>query len=98
VKAAIIDRLPSGNLSVEKLARKLHTSARSLQRNLRNNGASYRCLLDETRRELGLQYVKDSKMSFTEIAFLLGFSDQSAFTRAFRRWTGLAPKEARRAL
>jgi AraC-like DNA-binding protein len=71
----------------------LHQSTSTLQRRLRQEGTSYQSLLDEIRRELALDYLRDGKHSIADVAFLLGFSDQSNFTRAFRRWTGTTPRQ-----
>jgi AraC-like DNA-binding protein len=67
---------------------------RSLQRKLHERGVTFRKLLDETRRQLADQYLKDSMLTVSEIAYLLGFSEVSSFSRAFRRWTGHAPRAA----
>jgi AraC-like DNA-binding protein len=96
VKAMIIDQLPSGTVSDDSVAETLHMSVRSLQRKLHNLDASFRQLLDETRRELAQSYVSDRSVSLGEAAFLLGYSDSSAFSRAYKRWNGLSPTEARR--
>jgi AraC-like DNA-binding protein len=56
---------------------------------------SYRCILDKARHELALRYLDDAGKSAIEITFLLGFSEQSAFTRAFKRWHGLSPTQYR---
>ena len=66
-------------------------SQRSFQRRLRELGLTYRELLDQTRHELARRYLDDPAKSVTEITFLLGFSEQSAFTRAFRHWSGMSP-------
>jgi AraC-like DNA-binding protein len=95
-QSAIVDLLPSGLVSDEKVARKLHMSVRSLQRKLQQSGTSFRKLLDRTREELARQYICDNAADLTEIAFLLGFSEHSAFSRAFKRWTGQPPSEMRR--
>ena len=58
-------------------------------------GVSFLQLLDDTRHQLALGYVEQKRLSITEIAFMLGFSDVSNFNRAFRRWTGRAPSEYR---
>jgi len=58
-------------------------------------GTSFRRLVDETRRQLAEQYLKDSTLVVSEIAYLLGFAEVSSFSRAFRRWTGHAPRAAR---
>lgn len=88
-------RLPAGEPSLADLAAALALSERSLQRRLRDEGLSYKRLLDDTRRELASAYLEQSRHSLTEIAFLLGFSDQSNFNRAFRRWTGQSPRAFR---
>jgi AraC-like DNA-binding protein len=91
VMAAMAQGLPSGTLSQEGVARALNVSVRTLQRRLREEGASFRGLLERTRRDLALRYVAAGTMSLGEIAFMLGFSDPSNLTRAFRRWTGASP-------
>jgi AraC-like DNA-binding protein len=73
-------------------------SVRSLQRRLKTLGTSFQKLLDLTRRELAQNYIRDMETDLSEIAFMLGFSEHSAFSRAFKRWTGRSPKETRDAL
>jgi len=97
VRAAVIEHLPSGNVTHEKIARSLALSVRSLQRKLQQAGTTFRDLLDSTREDLARQYVRDQSVDLTETAFLLGFSEQSAFSRAFKRWTGQSPREIRNA-
>lgn len=97
VRNLIIQRLPSGEPSQEEVARALNMSTRSLQRRLREEDSSYKILLEDTRRELACQYLKQQDVSIGEITYLLGFSDQSNFTRAFKRWLGQAPGEFRSA-
>jgi AraC-like DNA-binding protein len=96
VKAAIIERLPDGEVSYDKVAPLINMSLRSLQRKLKSHGTSFRTLLDETRRELAQDYVRDRETDLTEIAFLLGFSGHSAFSRAFKRWIGKSPSQIRK--
>lgn len=91
VKAELIDLLPSGNVTQQDVAKALNVSLRTLQRRLADEGTSYTAVLDETRRELATQYIKRSHMPINQIGFLLGFSEPSNFSRAFRRWTGRAP-------
>ena len=95
-QTAIVDLLPSGVISEEKVAEKMYLSVRSLRRKLQECGTSFRKLLDRTREELARQYICDEGVDLTEIAFLLGFSEQSAFSRAFKRWTGQTPSDMRR--
>jgi len=95
VKGVILDILPSGDVSDDKVARKVNMSVRSLQRSLKKKETTFGTLLDNVRRELAEDYVRDPNMALTEIAFILGFSEQSAFSRAFKRWTGSAPGKFR---
>jgi AraC-like DNA-binding protein len=95
VRDQIIKRLPTGEPGQNVVARALHLSLRSLQRKLSSEGTSFSDLLEETRRELASQYLKQSRIALCEITYLLGFTDQSNFTRAFKRWTGVAPGEFR---
>ena len=94
-RAALLERLSSGELSEEALAADLHVSRRTLQRRLADENTTYGALLDATRRDLALRYVEDPARSITEITFLLGYSQHSVFTRAFRRWTGKSPTRYR---
>jgi AraC-like DNA-binding protein len=94
-KAAVLERMASGESLDVDVARSLHMSRRTLQRKLAEADLTYQQLVDDTRRDLALRYIEDPKRSLTEITFLLGFSGQSAFTRAFRRWTGQAPTDYR---
>jgi len=93
---AVIDHLPSGHTTDEKVARDLNMSVRSLQRKLQRAGTSFRKVLDRTREDLAKDYILDNKLDLTEVAFLLGFSEHSAFSRAFKRWTGHTPSAFRR--
>ncbi len=95
LRAALIEQLPSGEPSQERVAAALHLSTRTLQRRLIEEGASYKALLDEIRRELAISYLGEARYSISEITYLLGFSDTSSFTHAFRRWTGVAPSKWR---
>ena len=73
------------------MARELNMSRRTLQRKLAETNTTYQKLVDDTRRDLALRYMEDPGKSITDVTFLVGFSGQSAFTRAFRRWTGMSP-------
>ncbi|MBW1840590.1 MAG: AraC family transcriptional regulator [Deltaproteobacteria bacterium] len=95
VKGAIIETLSSGAVSDEKIATTLHLSVRNLQRKLQRAGTTFRTILDETRRELAEQYLQDPDTRLDELTFVLGFSEQSAFSRAFKRWTGRSPSQVR---
>ena len=91
VRASFVDLLPSGDCNKEKVARRLNMSERTLQGRLSERDTSYRILLNETRRELAEQYISQGLRSVSEVAYLLGFSDYSSFSRAFRTWTSSSP-------
>ncbi|HZR37700.1 MAG TPA: AraC family transcriptional regulator [Nevskia sp.] len=95
VRAELISRLPAGEPPRGEVAAALHLSEKTLQRRLKDEDTSYQQVLDEVRRELAQQYLREGPMSVCEVTFRLGFSDQSSFTRAFRRWTGRTPGEFR---
>ncbi|MGD8803865.1 MAG: helix-turn-helix transcriptional regulator [Gammaproteobacteria bacterium] len=80
------------------IARELNLSERSLQRKLKERGTSFRALLDNVRKMAAIQYIKNPVNSMSDIAFLLGFSEQSAFSRAFKKWTGTSPIKYRNSL
>ena len=90
-QAYLLNELTSGEPSGGDLAKALGMSPRTLQRRLGESGLTYRSVLEKTRYELALRYLDDPDKTVTDITFLLGFSEQSAFTRAFRRWSGKAP-------
>lgn len=97
VQKAVLANL-SESACIGDVARSLHVSARTLQRKLAEAGTSFREVADGVRCELAKEYLSDRKVSISEVAFLLGFSDQSSFHRAFQRWTGGAPGRWRRGL
>lgn len=92
---AIGRELPSGMPKSARIALRIGTSQRSLQRQLAAAGKTFQELVAATRRTLALRLLKESKHSLAEISFLLGFSEPSAFHRAFKRWTGRTPAEVR---
>jgi AraC-like DNA-binding protein len=91
VRRQLVNMLPSGQATEEQVARSLNRSVSSLQRYLRAEGTRYREILDRTREELAREYLQSGDHPIAEVAYLLGYSDQSTFTRAFKRWTGLSP-------
>lgn len=95
VKAAVIEQLPKGEPSQSRIAASLNMSLRALQRKMAEEGSRYQDVLDSTRRELAISYVLSGVQRITDIAYYLGFSDTSSFTRAFRRWTGVPPSQYR---
>jgi AraC-like DNA-binding protein len=96
VKATILDGLGEGAATESSVAQTMNTSIRNLNRKLSNEDTSFKALLMEIRRELAEQYINDSTLTLTEISFLLGFSEVSSFSRAYRRWEGQSPSEARK--
>jgi AraC-like DNA-binding protein len=90
VQRAIVAALPEGR-SAADVARTLHMSVRTLQRKLVANGTTFREVAEGVSGQLAAEYLADPSVSISEVAFLLGLSDQSSFHRAFRRWTGESP-------
>ncbi|KFX71138.1 AraC family transcriptional regulator [Pseudomonas taeanensis MS-3] len=90
--------LPESGADLGVLAERLALSSRTLQRRLREAGLSFSQLLDETRQQLVLHYLRDPALELADIAFLVGFSEPGSLARAFRRWTGQSPGEYRRQL
>jgi AraC-like DNA-binding protein len=96
VKATILESLGEGNVSEASVADKLHMSTRTLNRKLKAEDSSFKTLLFDTRSELANQYLNDATLTLTEISYMLGFSEISSFSRAYRRWTGQSPSAARK--
>jgi AraC-like DNA-binding protein len=94
-RRVIGERLRGADSSLEAVARELGTSARSLQRHLNDLGYSYQTLADEVRSATARLYLGQPDIAVAEVAYLLGFADQSTFHRAFKRWTGQTPARAR---
>lgn len=97
VRSHIIKQLPAGACSKELIAAKLNISSRSLQNKLDLLNTSYQDVLDQTRKDLALKYIENQHTSISEITYLLGFSDTSNFSRAFKRWLGCTPSQYRAA-
>lgn len=95
-KDAIAQALSEGAPKMVEIARGLGLSARSFHRRLSEHGMRFQTLTEETRRELAEGLLRDERHSLAEIAFLTGFSEQSSFTRAFKRWLGTTPASYRK--
>lgn len=94
---AILAILPLGEPSLEHVAQALELSDWALQRKLRDQGLSFTQLLDQVRQTSAMAHLKQQNISITQLASLLGYSETSAFSRAFKRWFGLSPKQWRSA-
>jgi AraC-like DNA-binding protein len=92
VRAALAVELRGGDPSAERVAGALALHPKTLSRRLKAEGTTFRRLLDELRMELARRYLRQPGLSIEEVAFLLGYSERSAFHRAFQRWTGHAPR------
>jgi AraC-like DNA-binding protein len=79
--------------SIEIIASSLGMSPRNLQFKLKEEKTTYQNLLGAVRKEIALSYLREKEATICDIAFLLGFSEQSAFNHAFKRWTGFTPRE-----
>jgi AraC-like DNA-binding protein len=92
-------QMPPGEVpDFETLATELHMTTATMRRRLHEEGASYQEIKDQLRRDLAIEYLSHSGRSVMDIALALGFSERSAFHRAFRKWTGASPGEFRRGL
>ncbi len=90
--AHVIQRQPP---TLEAIAREMHASPRTVQRRLSDAGTTHSRLVDEVRLGLATRYLESPRLSITEIAFLLGYEDENSFRRAFKKWTGKTPRQAR---
>jgi AraC-like DNA-binding protein len=95
VAHAIASALSGGDPSLAAIAKALHTTERTLQRRLEDEGTSFASVVASERERAARGYLERREVAIAEVAWLLGFSDQSAFTRAFRRWTGMTPARYR---
>lgn len=91
IRANIIDTLPSGTISQDKIADMMHMSMRSMQRKLSQQGTSFKAIVEQVRKELALTYLKENGRSLGEVTFLLGYTEHSNFSRSFKKWTGMTP-------
>ena len=87
--------LPEGKCSLENISALLNTSDRSLQRNLKARGTSFRQLVDRVRKSIAQQQLRHSNLSNSQLAYMLGYTELSTFTRSFKRWFGVTPSKWR---
>lgn len=95
IRAALVGTLPRDLPTLERVARDLKMSPRSLQRRLRDRGTTFLAIVDDVRKELALEYLANAALSIGEVTYLLHFSEVAAFARAFKRWMKLTPAEYR---
>lgn len=98
VRELIASQLCAGNIDAQGTAEKLRMSVRTLHRRLSDEGTSHNGLLEQLRRDLSERFLRQATMSISEAAFMLGFSEPSAFHRAFKRWNGCTPAQFRQRL
>ena len=96
MQRVVLRMLSDGEPTLARAAAAMHMSPRTLQRRLARHGLSWQRWLDRSREQLAQQYLDDASLTLADIALLLGFSEQSAFNRAYRRWTGRSPGRDRR--
>jgi AraC-like DNA-binding protein len=89
----LIALLPSGKVDQDLVSSQLNRSTSTLRRQLKSEDLSYRDVLESTQRGLAETYLQDKRHSLAQIAYMLGFSEQSNFSRAFKRWTSMSPRQ-----
>jgi AraC-like DNA-binding protein len=95
VESLLIPTLHTGDASMDRIAGKLALSRQTIFRKLKAEGTTFQKLLDELRHKMALHYLGEKKVSVNQTAYLVGFSDPAAFSRAFKRWTGSSPRMMR---
>ncbi len=95
VDASLLPILHTGEAGMDRIAAELGMSRQTLLRRLKAEGTTFEKVLDQLRRRMALGYLRGGKASINEIAYLVGFSDPAAFSRAFKRWTGMSPRAMR---
>jgi AraC-like DNA-binding protein len=95
VRTTIRVMLPDGYPALDTVARSLRLSTGAIQRELAQAGLLYKDVVELTRRDLAFMYLRQRQLPLSEIAFLLGYSELSAFSRAVRRWSGASPRALR---
>ena len=98
VREVVHSTISSGEVSLELIAKRMGMSSRTVQRKLQQEGTSLHELLQQIRRELSLLYLRNPNVALSEVSYLLGFAEPSAFHHAFRKWTGKTPIQYRKGL
>ena len=91
VRKSVVNLVKPEFPTIEQIAGHLNMSVRTFQRKLKAEGYSYKVIIDELRKEFALGYLKNPELNIGDIAYLLGYADNSAFVRSFKRWTGQTP-------
>ena len=94
VEARMEACLTTSDVGIDRIAADMGMSRQTLYRRLKDEGVTYEELLDRLRHRLALRYLKEDRMSVKATSYRLGFSDPAAFSRAFKRWTGIPPRAA----
>jgi AraC-like DNA-binding protein len=95
IERMLLPILHTGDVSMETIARRMGLSRQTLFRRLKAERVTFEQVLDGLRHTMALDYLSARKTSVNETAYLVGFSEAAAFSRAFKRWTGVSPREAR---
>ena len=95
VESLLIPILHKGDANIDAVVTKLGMSRQTLYRKLKAEGATFEQVLDDLRRRMALDYLSNGKVTVNETAYLVGFSEAAAFSRAFKRWTGKTPSAAK---
>jgi AraC-like DNA-binding protein len=95
VESLLIPRLGAGEAAVDLVAKKMGLSRQTLFRKLKSEGVTFEKVLNDLRRDLAVDYLSNGRISVSEVARLLGYSEAAAFSRAFKRWTGVSPRVER---
>ena len=98
IRKAVAESMRDGDPKLSRVAKKVAMGPRTMQRRLKEYGFDFKKLVEDTRQRFAVSYLKDRKNSLTEVAFLLGYSELSAFNRAFKRWTRFTPLNYQRKL
>lgn len=98
VEELVVHFLPTGHLTADMIALELAMSTRTLARRLEAAGLTFRKIVENVRRTLAIRYLQEPSIQIGQIAYLLGYSETSAFTNVFRRWEGASPSQYRAAL
>lgn len=96
VEGLLLPLLHKGDANIAEAARALGMSRQTLHRKLKAEGLTFEAVLDGLRHKMALNYLAGKKVSVSDVAYLVGFSEPSSFSRAFKRWTGRSPRSARR--